>query len=51
MGKNDKGYRTREKKKILIASAQDKTDRQKWERKERVRMEARFTQLHHIVLS
>ena len=51
MGKNDIGYRTREKEKILIVSAQDKTERQKWERKERVRMEARFRQLHHTVLS
>ena len=49
--KNDIGYRTREKEKILIVSAQDKTERQKWERKERVRMEARFRQLHHAVLS
>ena len=49
--KNDIGYRTREKEKILIVSAQGKTERQKWERKERVRMEARFRQLHHTVLS
>ena len=48
--KNDIGYRTREKEKIIV-SAQDKTERQKWERKERVRMEARFRQLHHTVLS
>ena len=44
MGKNDIGYRTREKEKILIVSAQDKTERQKGERKERVRKEATFRQ-------
>ena len=51
MKKNNIGYRTREKEKIIIVSAQDKTERQKWERKERVRMEARFRQLHHTMLS
>ena len=49
--KNDIGYRTREKEKILIVSAQDKAERQKRERKERERKEARFRQLHHAVLS
>ena len=47
--KNDIGYRIREKEKILIVSAQDKTERQKWERKESVRKEARFKQLYHTV--
>ena len=34
-----------------MVSAQNKTERQKWERKERVRKEARFRQSHHTVLS
>ena len=51
MGKKYIGYRTRGKEKILIVSAQNKAERQKWERKERVRKEARFKQLHHTVLS
>ena len=50
-GKNDIGYRTREMEKILTLSAHDKTERQEWERKERVRKEARFRQLHRTVLS
>ena len=51
MEKNDIGYRTRQKEKILTVSAQDKTERQKWERKERVRMEAGSRQLQCTVKS